>query len=206
MASTRLILVRHGESVWNLEGRYQGQLDSRLTPKGLAQSGALAARLAGHKFVALYSSDLGRAMQTAEVIAEQTGHRILTDSRLRERHLGIFQSLSKKEIKQKFAEEYRLFKAADPHYVVPGGESASQACTRMRGCLEELARRHVGESMAVVAHGGVLSVLFRHTLMLTLEAPRRFERRNASWNAFRCDDGKWVVETWGDVSHLGGNS
>jgi 2,3-bisphosphoglycerate-dependent phosphoglycerate mutase len=203
MAKTRLIVVRHGETAWNIEGRYQGQLDSPLTTTGVEESRALAARLEGEEFTALYASDLGRALKTAEIIAERTPCRIVTDSRLRERHLGVFQGLLKSEMRLNFAEEYHLFKTAGPEYVIPGGESATEASARMIRCLEELAQRHTGERIVVVTHGGVVSALLRHSLGLALGIPRRFERPNTAWNAFWWEDGRWFLETWGDVSHLG---
>ena len=202
MSVTRVILLRLGETAWNIEGRYQGQLDSPLTPAGVAQANALARRLASVKFAVLYSSDLGRARQTAACIGESSGHEIRTDPRLRERHLGIFQNLLKAELKQKFPEEYRLFKSGGPDYVIPQGESGRQAADRSNACLEEIARRHPDESIVIVAHGGNISALLRHTLDIPLAAPRRFERFNASWNVFTLEDGKWLLETWGDVSHL----
>lgn len=202
MPVTRVILLRHGETVWNLEGRYQGQLDSPLTPVGVAQAQALARRAARVRFAALYSSDLGRARQTAACIAETTGHEIRTDARLRERHLGIFQNLLKAGLKEQFPDEYRLFKSGGPDHVIPQGESGRQAADRSNACLEEIARRHPGETIVIVTHGGNLSALLRHTLNIPLAAPRRFERANASWNVFTLEDGKWLLEIWGDVSHL----
>lgn len=202
MPAARLIVIRHGETAWNLEGRYQGHLDSSLTVLGLAQAGALARRLVSEPSGALYSSDLGRARKTAEIIAAKTGQNIRFDARLRERHLGIFQGLSKPEIKQNFPEERRLFKTAGPAYVVPGGESARQAAARMLECLGEVASQHAGETVVVIAHGGTVTALLTHTLGLPLDAPRRFERPNASWNVFSCNAGQWLLETWGDVSHL----
>lgn len=201
MLPARLILLRHGETEWNVERRYQGQLDSALTAVGRAQSRALATRLGRHAVAALYSSDLGRAQETARVCAEATGLRVILDSRLRERHLGMFQGLLKSEIREKFPEEYRRFKS-DPDYLVPGGESARQSSARMIACLEEIATRHAGQQIAIVAHGGTSSSLLRHTLGIPLGAPRRFERSNATWNLFIFSDGKWFLETWGDMSHL----
>ena len=98
MQRTQIIIVRHGQTEWNIKGIRQGNLDSALTENGIAQAKALALRLAREKFSALYSSDLGRAVQTAEEIAALTGHEIVTDARLRERHLGIFQGLNGDEI------------------------------------------------------------------------------------------------------------
>src|SRR6266516_4712814 len=113
MATTGFIILRHGETVWNREDRYQGHLDSTLTALGLEQTRALAERLSGCQCRALYSSDLGRARHTAEIIANKTGHRLLLDTRLRERHLGMFQGLVQSEIEEKFPDEYRLFKSGD---------------------------------------------------------------------------------------------
>ena len=204
MAATRIILLRHGETTWNVEGRYQGHLDSPLSPRGESQARALALRLAGMKLTALYSSDLGRARQTADAIAKATGQEVRIDPRLRERHLGIFQGLLKSEIKLKLAEDYRLFKTAGPDHALPGGESPRQAAQRNIACLEDLARRHPDETIVVVAHGGTISALLRHTLSIPPGTPRRFERFNASWNVFTWDDnaGRWRLETWGDLSHL----
>src|SRR5437899_11865837 len=104
MKKTQVIIVRHGQTQWNLKLIRQGHLDSPLTERGIAQAKALGQRLAQEKFSALYSSDLGRAVQTAEMIANATGHNIITDARLRERHLGIFQGLNGDEIRERFPE------------------------------------------------------------------------------------------------------
>ena len=102
MSRTQLIIVRHGQTEWNLKLIRQGHLDSPLTEMGLAQARALGERLALETFTALYSSDLGRAVQTAQLIAAATGHTIVTDPRLRERHLGIFQGLNGDELREKY--------------------------------------------------------------------------------------------------------
>jgi 2,3-bisphosphoglycerate-dependent phosphoglycerate mutase len=202
MQRTQLIMVRHGETEWNIRGIRQGHLDSVLTEKGVAQAKALAQRLARENFTALYCSDLGRAVQTAKEIAALTGHEIETDPRLRERHLGIFQGLSGEEIKAKHPEEYKLHRTLGPNYVIPGGESVRQQVERNVSFLNELAARHQGEQVVVVTHGGVVSGFFRHTLSIPLEAPRRFEFVNAGLNVFANEEGDWVLLTWGDVSHL----
>ena len=201
MTGTRIILLRHGETVWNVEGRYQGHLDSPLTATGEAQARALAVRLAGRSFARLYSSDLGRAQRTAECIAARTGREIVTDARLRERHLGIFQRKVKSEMKEQFPEAYRRFKSADPDYVIPTGESARQRAELAVNCLVDLGRKHAGEEIVVVTHGGVVSAMFRHTFGIPLDAPRRFARANASWNVFVWEQDRWMLETWGDTSH-----
>ena len=202
MDRTQVIIVRHGQTQWNIKGIRQGHLDSPLTEQGLAQAKALGQRLTREIFTILYSSDLGRAMQTAQMISDTTGHRIVTDARLRERHLGIFQGLDGGEIQARYPEEYRLHRSLGPNYVIPGGESVGQQVERNVACLNEIAEKHLGESIVVVTHGGVLSGLFRHTFSIPFEAPRRFEFMNASLNLFTYEEGKWMLRTWGDVSHL----
>lgn len=201
---TRVVLLRHGQTEWNVEGRYQGHLESSLTPAGLAQAAALARRAAGQALEAVYASDLRRARQTAAVIAEALGLPVQVDPGLRERHLGIFQGLLKDETKARYPEEYRRYKAGGPDHVVPGGESMRQCQQRTLAALGRIVARHPGGGILVVSHGGVLGALFRHTLGIPLEAPRRFEPGNGSWNVFRHEEGEWHLETWGDVTHLGG--
>ena len=202
MIRTQIIIVRHGQTQWNTRKIRQGHLDSELTDKGVAQARALGQRLARESFTALYSSDLGRALHTARMIAAVTGHEIVTDARLRERHLGVFQGLSGDEIKDKHPEEYRLHRTLGPEYVIPGGESVRQQVARNVDCLDEIALKHPGEKVVVVTHGGVVSGLFRHALDIPLDAPRRFEFVNAGLNVFAYEDGHWILRTWGDVSHL----
>ena len=164
MNRMQIIIVRHGQTEWNIRGIRQGNLDSPLTGRGMAQAKALAQRVAREKFTALYSSDLGRAVQTAQEIAYVTGHAIVTDARLRERHLGIFQGLNAEEINANYLTERRAMRSQGPGYVIPGGESMVQQVERNMACLNELAARHEGEQIVVVTHGGVVSGFFRHTL------------------------------------------
>ena len=202
MASTHIVVERHGETHWNIEGRRQGHLDSTLTEKGCAQAEAVSQRFTPDSCNAVYSSDLGRAYDTARVIAGKTGHRVIPDERLRERHLGIFQGLNGDEIRERYPVEYEQHRNGGADHRVPSGESFRQQTTRNMLCLEELAHRHAGETIVVVTHGGVLSALFRHTLAIPLDAPRRFSFKNASVNLFKFQDGTWQLETWGDIAHL----
>ena len=204
MDRTQVIIVRHGQTLWNLKLIRQGHLDSPLTERGIAQAKALGERLAHETFSALYSSDLGRAVQTAQMIAAATGHEIVTDERLRERHLGIFQGLDGNEIREKYPEEYRLHRTLRSTYVIPGGESVEQQVARNVDFLNETAVRHLGETIVIVTHGGVLSGLFRHTFSIPYDAPRRFEFTNAGLNVFNYEEGNWFLQTWGDISHLNG--
>jgi probable phosphoglycerate mutase len=199
---TQIVLIRHGETLWNLEGRIQGHLDSPLTKIGLAQAEALGNYLKSEKFTAIYSSDLGRAYETARCISKQNGLPITIERQLRERNFGILQGVLKDTLASQFPEAYHHYRAYEPEYVVPKGESFKQFNARCVKCFEKLAKKHVGERILVVAHGGVLVSLFKHILNIPLEAPRRFSSLNTSINVFSYQDGNWILEVWGNLCHL----
>lgn len=201
-AVTRVILARHGQTTWNDGARFQGHQDSPLTETGIQQAAALGRRLELEQISAVYSSDLGRAMQTAEFIAGKTKHRVISDARLREQCLGIFEGLSKDEIPTRYPQEWKQYHSRDPEYVVPGGESPRGRFEMGLGFLEELAVRHRGESIVVVTHGGLVQGMFRHVTGIPFREARRFSIQNAAYNVFLRHEEGWSVQTWGDVSHL----
>jgi 2,3-bisphosphoglycerate-dependent phosphoglycerate mutase len=199
-----LFAVRHGETEWNLVGKQQGHLDSPLTASGLQQARALAEGLADRGIDILYSSDLGRAMQTARIIAERLGLPVNADSRLRERHLGIMQGMTKLEFRDTYPQEWTAFESGDPDYVLPDGESANQRHERCVACGIELTGRHRGRRILIVAHGGVLNSFFNHALCIPLTEPQRFSVFNAAINCFNVSKERWRLDTWGDIAHLKG--
>lgn len=199
---TEMIVIRHGETAWNAEARWQGHLDSQLSQAGLQQADALAGRLARTAFDVLYSSDLGRAYRTAERIALATGQRVISDAGLRERALGVFEGLTLTEIRERHPVDFSAFLSRDPEHVIPQGESLLAKHQRVLACMEGIASRHAGQRVVVVTHGGVLDSMFRHALGLSLDHPRRWVLYNASLNTFLVEEGHWSLGTWGDVSHL----
>lgn len=129
-----LILIRHGESTWNADGRLQGQSESSLSPVGQQQAVALARCVRNDQNLrAVHSSDQLRAQQTAECI-EACGVPLVTDARLRERNLGIFEGRTVEEIKAEFPAEFAAMRS-DPLFVVPGGESWAQLADRAAACV-----------------------------------------------------------------------
>lgn len=202
MVVTKVILVRHGETFWNLEGRQQGHLDSPLSPSGMVQAESLAMCLQTKSFSRLYASDLQRAMRTAEIIGHRCSLTPIPDARLRERHLGIFQGLTWREACTKYPEVAEQYRQGDPDYVLPEGESARQRNDRGMACLAELAERHPGETIVAVTHSGILDGIFRTVLGIPLGAPRRFRLLNASLNVFHYAANAWYLECWNDLGHL----
>ena len=203
MDISRIILLRHGETVWNQESRIQGHLDSPLSVAGIAQAEALAQRLAGENFAAIYSSDLGRAHETAERIASVTSHQVTLDSTLRERNLGVLQGLIRTEAKVLYPEIYTRYRTFDPDCVIPGGEDAIHFITRVVATFTSIASRFPGRSVVVVTHGGTLDVMYRHASRLPLQGPRTALLPNAGFNCLILDEmGCWSLPLWGDVTHL----
>ena len=198
----RVIAIRHGETEWNAAGREQGQLDSPLTARGLKQAEAIAGRLRRVSFSALYSSDLCRALHTAEIVAGATGATIEVDAGLRERHTGIFQGLTKEQMAAQYPSEYSAYRADPYAYQVPGGESGQQRTERSVRVMNALADRHADETIVAITHGGFLIGFFEHVLGLAPGNAWRFKRQNAAFNVFARTDGVWSLETWNDTSHL----
>jgi 2,3-bisphosphoglycerate-dependent phosphoglycerate mutase len=205
MAATRLILIRHGLTRWNVEARIQGQGDSPLTEEGIAQAEAIGRRLAAEPFDHLVSSDLGRAFHTARIIAKRAGRdEVATDTRLRERSFGKGEGMTYAEVDIAYPNAFARVRDVDPDFVIPGGESRRQFHDRVRAAFDDLARAHAGKAVVVVTHGGVLATFFRHIHAIPLEVAHPIAITNASYNVVRHDGRLWSVETWSDNSHLDG--
>jgi probable phosphoglycerate mutase len=202
VADRHLILIRHGETEWNLEGRIQGYHgDSRLTGTGETQARRLAERLASEELRALHSSDSGRARQTAAPIAAALELDVVFDATLRERDYGEFEGWTYAELEREQPEAYLRFRSRDPAYAPPGGESGARFRDRIVAALERIAAGGL-DRVAVITHGGVLGVMYRHVTRTSLDSKRDYSLHNASINRFVYSGGVWSIEAWGDVAHL----
>ncbi len=199
----KIIMIRHGETEWNQVGKQQGHLDSPLSECGRLQAKALAVFFRDKKIDYLYSSDLDRAFQTAEIIAKEIQLSVIKEKGLRERNLGILQGLTKNEFKDRFPLEYKKFRSGDADYVLPNGESRRQRFNRNWRCLQDIVERHQNDKLLIVAHGGVLDTVFRAVLQIPIDDERRFSLINGSINSFSFENGKWRLESWGETNHLG---
>lgn len=205
---TTLLIIRHGETEWNVEDRFQGHGDSPLTDAGRAQARALARWMKDIPFDTLVSSDLGRARETASIIAGQTGHTVRTDARLRERNFGDLEGLTFRTIRARHTPVLAKLDSNDPDYIIPNGESLRQHYQRNAAFIDEFIESNPGASVAMVVHGGVLDSLFRLVANLPLDSPRCFVTTNASLSIVHYGmfygTLRWVIDTWGDVGHLNG--
>ncbi|HWA97348.1 MAG TPA: histidine phosphatase family protein [Pirellulales bacterium] len=176
-----LYLIRHGESAFNAEGRVQGQLDTPLSPRGVRQSVAVAEQLRGQPIVAVYSSPLSRARQTAEPLARALGVELRFDDRLKEINAGVFQGHTWPEIFERWPEAGAAWKSQDPDFRIPNGESRRDLMLRARAALEAI--RETGlPCVAIVAHGGILTAGLKALLEVPAER-NPFSLYNASISA-----------------------
>ena len=203
MASkTTIYLVRHGETEWNLSGRWQGHADAALTERGEAQARALGDRFQHEHFDGCFVSDLGRALRTADLALGPSRMNYETDERLRERDLGVMQGLTTKEMEERCPEIYQSFCQNGPDYAIPEGESFRQFYLRCADALEDYVSRHNGGKVLLVTHGGVLGAIFRYVAQVPLEAPRGYVLLNCSVNVVDKQGDSWNLLQWGDISHL----
>lgn len=201
MAKTRVILVRHGETEWNIAMRLQGKQDSQLTEKGIKQAEAAAKVLQHERFHRLISSDLPRAVKTAEIINQYHGLDLESDASLRERNFGIMEGLTREEILKKYPETYHGYMQRRDTYQIPEGETLVDFFDRVTKGMNRIAEQSTGKRVVVVSHGGVLDCMMRMLFKLPLPSPRRFSIFNGSLNIFSWEGGKWELETWGYIPY-----
>ncbi|WOK92204.1 phosphoglycerate mutase-like protein 4 [Canna indica] len=200
---TEIIVIRHGETTWNASRIIQGHLDSELNETGRQQATAVASHLSKEqKVVAIYSSDLKRAAETANIIASTCNlPEVILDPALRERHLGDLQGLTLRDAAKLKPAAYKIFVSSKSDGEIPGGgESLNQLKERSVSCLERIAKKHKGERVIVVTHGGLLRELYKHAVSANTTEGKV---HNTSINVFLIsEDGNWTIKTWGDIRHL----
>jgi probable phosphoglycerate mutase len=204
MESTRVIAVRHGETAWNVDTRIQGQLDIELNDTGLWQARRVGKALEEEPIAAIYTSDLARARQTAEAIATARGLPITTDVGLRERAFGTFEGRTFADIDAETPDQARLWRTRDPEFAPVGGESLLTFRSRVTSTAHRIAAQHPGELVVMVAHGGVMDVLYRDATGQELQAPRTWELSNAAINRLLWTPQGFTLVGWADTAHLSG--
>lgn len=208
MSSTHVVIIRHGQSQGNAEGRFGGHTDTPLSPRGRKQAQATAKALASEKFSAIFSSDLPRAIETATPLSKLTGVKLETTDALRERSVGVMEGLTFEEAAELHPVQYQALLRRDFEHVLAGGESYRQTLDRASRMLDEAIEQHKGGRIALFAHTGTICILILH-LMGALDAPdlkpvwiatancgiARFDLR---------DDGFVRVLSLNDTRHLAG--
>ncbi len=208
---TDFLLIRHGETAWNRELRFQGQLDVPLNDMGWQQAERLKNRMTqalvawqaqGLTPTHLISSDLLRAQQTAQPVAEVLGHTCILNTGLREQCFGMFEGLRSADIQARHPEAWQRWLAFDADDAVEGAESMRNFHVRVIDTMQALANQYAGKRVVVVTHGGVLDMIWRHAQTLPLSGPRVCEIPNAGVNQVAWIDGGLHIQSWADTTHL----
>jgi probable phosphoglycerate mutase len=201
---TELIFVRHGETDWNRQQRFQGQIDVPLNATGHAQAQRLADALAGERFDLLLSSDLLRTRQTLAPLQQRLARSGQAAAAWREQHFGVLEGLSVDEIKVRHPELWTQWLRHDADYRLPEGESVRRFHARVTEAVRALVREHEGRRVLIVTHGGVLDMLWRTVHGHSLHGPRDCAIPNTGINRLRWRAGSLDLERWGDDAHLVG--
>ena len=202
MQATRIIAVRHGETAWNVDTRIQGHLDIALNDTGRWQARQVAHALADEPLAAVYTSDLQRAHATAQAIAQASGAPLVAEPGLRERSFGELEGRTFAEIEAELPEQARRWRQRDPHFAPTGGETLVQLRERIAATTHRLAAQHTEQLIVLVAHGGVLDMLYRLATGLDLQAPRTWLVTNASINRLLWTPQGLTLVGWADTQHL----
>jgi probable phosphoglycerate mutase len=202
-AGTELLVIRHGETDWNREQRFQGQLDVPLNATGQAQADALARRLAGEPWPLLVASDLTRAQQTAAPLARAWGQaEVPALAGLREQAFGVLEGLNAKTAMACHGAEWQAWLRFEADYALPGGGESNRAFSaRVLATVDDLARQHTGSRIVLLTHGGVLDMLWRAAQGEPLAGPRRCAIPNTGLNRLLWRAGRLEVLSWADAAH-----
>lgn len=205
--TTDLILIRHGETAWNRELRFQGHADVPLNDIGHEQARRIGLRLAQETAVQhIISSDLMRAQQTAAPAAQQLSLPVVTSAALREQFFGVVEGMRSDEIQSLHPRAWEEWLEFREDHAMPEGETPREFHARIVEALGGIAAAHRGQHLIVVTHGGVLDMVWRTARSLSLSGPRRSEIPNAGFNRIRIADPARPEEIeiieWADTRHL----
>ncbi len=197
-----IYIVRHGETMWNAEGRIQGHTDVGLTERGKEQARATAQRLSGVHFDVAYSSDMSRTRDTARIILGEREIPLHSVPELREYNKGVFEGLTPEEYRQKYPELFEASLVNDLDFAPPGGETIRQCQARMARFVNKVTREFPDGDVLFVGHGGSLRSGIVALLNLPLEANWKFVMHNCALSIIRAYPDNAVMHLYNDTSHL----
>ena len=200
--ATRILAIRHGETLWNVDSRIQGHLNIGLNDTGRWQAERLGMALKDEPITAIYASDLSRAHDTALAVSRHTGVPVQAEPGLRERSFGEFEGRTFAEIETELPEQAQRWRQRDPSFKPAGGESLLMLEARVLSVAGRLAAQHPGEQIALFAHGGVMDILYRAATRLDLQAARTWTLGNTAINRLLWSPEGFSLVGWADVQHL----
>jgi alpha-ribazole phosphatase len=198
----RLLIARHGQTKHNLDRRYQGITDAPLNETGRVEAGQLADRLLSEKLDAIYSSDLKRCVQTAELVAKKNKLNINKDGRLREISFGEWEGMSYNEIQAQSPELLEKWMNDPAHIPPPNGETLIQLATRVKSAVDEIKPQHAEQTVLFVTHGGVIRTLLCLSLGIDLNRHLQFESATGSVSELSFYEEGVSLKLFNGISHL----
>ena len=201
---TKIFLIRHGQTEWNLAGKYQGQSNVQLSARGVEQARMLAAAFPARQLDAIYASDLSRAMTTARMIAERFRLPVQPEKAFREMNFGDWEGLTYAEIAAKWPDIANDFFRRPDRLLVPHGETFAILQERAVARVEELCAAHAGQTIAVFAHGAVLRTILAAALHMPLRYIWHIRQDNTAVNIVRYDEDGALIDLLNSTAHLGG--
>lgn len=200
---TELILVRHGQTVWNETRRYQGQTDIPLSEEGLKQTYKLRERLAAEKIDAFYASDLKRAYETARIIAEPHKKKVILEKDLREINFGEWEGLVYEEIMTKYESIATKFYQNPSQVCIPGGEPCESLLGRCHKLIKTIIVKHPKQRVLIASHGGTIRAIILAAMKWDLSCFWRLRLDNTAISRLELYEGeKAVLRTFNDTAHL----
>mgnify|MGYP005906175719 CR=1 FL=1 len=199
----RIILLRHGETTWNIEGRYQGQEDTPLSEKGKLQGRQAAFALKNIPIDRAFSSPLSRSFETCRMAADYHHLTVTKDARLTEISHGLWEGIHADEIEKRYPEEFHLWHSHPEKVHMPEGESLEDVRKRVREAFDEYAARYDGETLLVAAHDAVNKAIICDLLGLSQSHFWNIKQDNACINVLECNQGIWRLVTLNNTAHMG---
>jgi alpha-ribazole phosphatase len=199
---TKIIYVRHGQTLWNETMKYQGHTDICLNSLGLKQAEAAAIRLAAENISAVYSSDLVRAYATADVIACKHGLTVQAEPAFREIHFGEWEGLTYEEICQRWPEIINQLYSSPDEIKIPGGETFRELKKRAVLAIEQLISKHTDETIVAVSHGGTIRTILCAALHIHLNYIWNIRQDNTAISVVEYYPERNIVCLVNDTSHL----
>jgi alpha-ribazole phosphatase len=205
MSSSRVWLIRHGQTDWNTQHRWQGHVPTSLNAHGHTQARALGAHLQHEHIGEVYSSDLPRALQTAQPIAAYRNTQPIIDSRFREVNVGVFQALFPDELEELYPTELAAWRSGDRDYAPPGGESRNAMTKRAMAAFHDVANSSKHDGIAIVTHGGTIRLMLPAICPNDDKLQEKIPVPNTSYTLLERVGGKWHIVKLTATPHLADN-
>ncbi len=199
----RIILIRHGETTWNIEGRYQGQVDTPLSPRGIEQGKKAAEALRNIPIDAAIASPLARAYDTCKFAADLHGLPVATDPRLTEIAHGEWEGIHADEIEAKYPDDFHRWHTHPDQVQMPGGENLEDVRKRARAAIDDITKKFEGKTVLVAAHDAVNKALLCDLMGLPLGSFWQIKQDNACINVLEYNNGTWRLVLMNSTTHLG---